>query len=413
VVSLRRELAPVKAYSANLDVDPESDEGVTDAVKRRMEGILDTIEQQAGPLQSAPPEGVEAVLETSHRAMWQALERSAAAFQLGIASNLVVMDYQAGEELLTSVWDQNDPYNRWCPTIVGDEACTHAKVGCVATAAAQIMRYWAWPPYGVGWYDDDYDWPNMPDDITGASPPAQIDAVAELCHEVGEAAGTDYGCTESTAWVGGKPGADMRDAYDDHFRYNDNTDFEQRWHYTSTEDWFNIIRDNINANQPLQYALLDLSVGEGFAGHSMVADGWKVVGSTRMVHMNYGWGYTCTWEDITNLPGAEGMIRKIRPAPSLGDWLGDNTTYGKTSFNYRYFNRDATGRNVTFAAGQNLQFLPGVTVRCTSPTGGRIRFEGSGSDSTRLFSIKGTAVAGIRIYNGGIRLYQNGGVRFH
>ena len=75
-------------------------------------------------------------------------------------------------------------------------------------AAATLSALWtvsrAWPPYGVGQYDDDYDWPSMPDDITGNSPAVQIDAVAELCYEVGKAAGTDYGCSESTAWVGGK-----------------------------------------------------------------------------------------------------------------------------------------------------------------------------------------------------------------
>lgn len=53
-----------------------------------------------------------------------------------------------------------------------------------------------------------------------------------------------------------------------------------------------------------------------------------------------------------------------------------------------------------------------------SPLSGEyIRFESSSSLNTRLFSIKGTSgeamVAGIQIYNGGIRMYQNGCIKFH
>jgi hypothetical protein len=50
---------------------------------------------------------------------------------------------------LTSAWDQGSPYNDQCPVLTpgSDE---HVKVGCVATAAAQIMNYWQWPPSPTG-----------------------------------------------------------------------------------------------------------------------------------------------------------------------------------------------------------------------------------------------------------------------
>ena len=92
---------------------------------------------------------------------------------------------------LTSHWHQDSPYNNDCP----DLGCTttsngRSVVGCVATAGAQIMYYWAWPPYGEGSpYSDTYDWPNMRDSVTTSSPAAQQAAVAELSHEVGLAVG--------------------------------------------------------------------------------------------------------------------------------------------------------------------------------------------------------------------------------
>ena len=50
---------------------------------------------------------------------------------------------------LTSQWHQGSPYNDQCPTLTpgSDE---HVAVGCVATATAQIMYYWKWPPTGTG-----------------------------------------------------------------------------------------------------------------------------------------------------------------------------------------------------------------------------------------------------------------------
>jgi len=48
---------------------------------------------------------------------------------------------------LTCTWGQGSPYNDDCPELTPN-ADEHALVGCTATAAAQIMYYWQWPPSG-------------------------------------------------------------------------------------------------------------------------------------------------------------------------------------------------------------------------------------------------------------------------
>lgn len=48
--------------------------------------------------------------------------------------------------LLSTTWDQSDPYNELCPQRLGQRALT----GCVATSMAQVMKYWNWPDTGVG-----------------------------------------------------------------------------------------------------------------------------------------------------------------------------------------------------------------------------------------------------------------------
>jgi hypothetical protein len=464
VISLRRELAPVKAYSAVSNLDPESDEGIADIIKGGMERVLNAIEAQIGPLESVRTKDLENILEINYRQSWEELEGDAVAFKQQLGSGVMAMDYQAGNPLLSSNWHQGDPYNALCPT--GHTGCTNCcpgepqpcnptlptAVGCVATAGAQIMKYWAWPPSGSveshssTWDGDDscggnvgggtlsatlsdpYEWRNMADDYVwnpwlnrwqdeNGDPltQAHLDAVAELCYEVGVVVGMDYGVCGS-----GADTSNMEGVYENYYRYSTNCNVKYRKDYDSAIEWFNRIKSDLNANRPLQYKV---------PGHSIVVDGWQELGSTptRQYHMNYGWAgwvppnnpdwasYTNsnTWYTLDALPGSnrdeEDLIEDIYPAPIL--WGSLSGTYIQPPFPYRYFTQDATGSSATFQSGQNLQFLPGIVVACTSTTGGSIRFEGSSSDNTLLFT-RGDTSQGVLIYNGTIKLNQGGSIKF-
>jgi len=57
--------------------------------------------------------------------------------------------------LISTTWAQGDPYNQQCPL---DSNGCRTIVGCVATAASQIMKYWSHPKTGAGnisylWYN--------------------------------------------------------------------------------------------------------------------------------------------------------------------------------------------------------------------------------------------------------------------
>jgi hypothetical protein len=350
------------------------------------------------------------------------------------------LNFQEGGVLLSSSWGQGAPYNRFCP--VG-QAGSRTLVGCVATAAAQIMNYWSWPPSGVGshayaWpgdescggyacgktlhatFGDAYDWPHMADQYLADGAGgwqdengdpltwARIDAVAELNYEVGVAVGMNYG-----ADISGVSPTPMEAVYEGHFRYAGDIVERDRLDYGAVE-WFNRLKDQFDAKRPVQYTVL---------GHSMVADGWRETGSTpmRQIHLNPGWGpdavcggYTCRlWYTLDALmvgePGHETMLENIYPAPALGAWLSGR--YPSPEFAYRYFDRDAMGHDARFDAGQYLQFLPGVTVRSTGPSGGRISFDGLRTANTYLFT-RGDRSTGIRIYSGQIHLLENGAFTF-
>ena len=432
IVSVRKELAPIKAYSDENDLNPDADTGLPDLIKGKMNRIIRGIEQRAGVLDRIPDHALDRILEINYHSAWDDLigtegERSASAFTDEV---VVAMNYQGGDYLIRSSWHQNPPYNNMTP----DLGCTttsngRAKVGCVALAASQIMDYWNWPPYGTGLVlpepfispptGDPYDWPNILDVVTTGSATAEQDAVAELTSEVGVAVSMNYGCGTSGAFVDNMPFV-----YENYYRYSGYALYRTRvapvggtWPAIT---WFNYIKDELNLNRPIQYDVREW--------HSFVADGWQEIGSTpvRQYHMNYGWGYECefldgcnTWYTLDSLYYAdsdssivkEAMVTGLFPAQSVQDTLSG--TYARNpDFPYYYFDQDATGHSATFVEGLNLQFLHGISVTNTSTTGGSFRFESSAFEPTRLFT-RGDPSKGVRLEQSGtLKISQNGSIRF-
>jgi hypothetical protein len=216
--------------------------------------------------------------------------------------------------LLTNVWHQDYPYNALCPIGYGNDRCA---VGCVATSASQIMHYWQWPPAGQGendywWpgdssctpelhgegqhlyadYSDNYDWTNMPDEADYDSPQEVIDAVSELCFEIGNAFYMDYGVCGSGVWPSAVQDT-VIPAYEYNFRYMEGVidqEYRTDWSTSSNYQWFQyVIKPEIDAGRPMQYFV---------TSHAFVCDGWRDDGGTRQYHFNYGWGpgqYIAWW----------------------------------------------------------------------------------------------------------------------
>jgi hypothetical protein len=385
--------APVKVWSDTCDLDPDAPGGMAALIRDRLvalHALLNPAPQAAGAVGPVPA-GAAPELEIDYGPAWD--------WMLGAAPSLTEVpagNYGSGQILLTSTWGQGQPYNNDCPYL----GCTQqdnngrAVVGCVATAGAQIMRYWCWPPYGVsGIYADAYDWANMPNYVTPGSPAVQQAAIAEISHEIGVAVDMDYGCAASSAIT-----ADMEGVYEGQYRYSSACQYKWRSSYTAAE-WFNRICDQLNANRPLQYRVVD---------HSIVADGWRVSGGLNQYHMNYGWyGSDNGWYTLDALKlgndDEEYVVEAILPQVSLGPTPAG--TYARNAaFPYRYFDRDALSTGATFSAGQNLQSLPRIVVECTS---GTVRFDSTAALWTRLFN-RGDITCGARLTGGTIKLRGGG-----
>jgi hypothetical protein len=412
LVSLRKELPPVMVSSEVDDLDPDANAPMVDLLHVRMAATLDAIEQRVGHIESAPTGALLDFLESDYRGAWTALSTPAVTFkQQPVAkprtalSRQATANYSEGQVLLSTNWHQVDPYNQECLIV---SPCTNrCPAGCVAIAHAQIMRHWAWPPYGVGSpYDDVYDWPRILDNLTAASYSTEIDAAAELIHEVGAAVYMHYceygdNCNSSSAM----PHED--ELYKTHYRYSDAGQYDQRRNYATAADWFNHLKAQFQLNQPVYYTI---------PGHAVVADGWREVyiGGvlTMQYHINYGHANNNTaWWTVDNIPGGapndEDIYENILPVQTMGDAV--NGTYSLLDFPYRYFNRDAVSTyGADLASGQYLQFLAGVKLTCA---GGSIRFNGDDRQNTHLYS-NGDPTSGIRIDNGLVQLNRNGGITF-
>ena len=194
--------------------------------------------------------------------------------------------------LLTTTWDQGQYYNSLCPEDANGPG-GHAQTGCVATAMAQIVKYWSDPTPGRGTHSYEtnygeltvnyeaitYDFDDMPSALTELSTPQQISAVAKLMYNCGVASNMSYGAYESSS-----NDVDARAGLINFFRFSPDLSYAERNTFTNDE-WNNLLRENIAANCPMIYS------GHGNnGGHSFVCDGYN---SNDYFHFNFGWGGFC------------------------------------------------------------------------------------------------------------------------
>ena len=199
--------------------------------------------------------------------------------------------------LLTTTWDQGEPYNAYCPTLNDQTALT----GCVATAMAQIAYYHKYPTSQVpslasyisdtnkinvsAWGATTFDWDNMLDSYSGSYTNEQKKAVATLMRYCGQAAQMDYGFT-SGAYNG-----DALNAFTKRLGYNDNATFKSAASY-SANGWEDLIYKEVRDGRPVYYSALNGNDGgPQCGGHAFVIDGYKSDGN--YFHVNWGWGGAC------------------------------------------------------------------------------------------------------------------------
>lgn len=203
---------------------------------------------------------------------------------------------QAVNPLCQTQWNQAPNENGMCPySAQYNERCV---TGCVATAMAQIMKFWNYPAQGVGnhSYNDQnfgtqsanfgattYDWAGMPNVLNSAN-----NSVATLMFHCGVAVDMSYGVGAtggSSAYVVASESpvqACAEYGYKTYFGYDAGAmQGIVRQNY-SDANWKSALKTDLDAGRPVQYA----GFGNG-GGHTWVCDGYD---QNDMFHQNWGWG---------------------------------------------------------------------------------------------------------------------------
>lgn len=203
---------------------------------------------------------------------------------------------QAVNPLCQTKWNQAPNENGQCPfdNQYGERTVT----GCVATAMAQIMKFWNYPTQGTGFHSYNeqsygtlsanfgattYNWSGMPNILN--SPDADV---ATLMFHCGVSVEMKYGVAQtggSAAYVVSSQSpiqACSEYCYKTYFGYDPATlQGVVRQNYSET-NWKNLLKGELDAGRPLQYA----GFGNG-GGHTWVLDGYD---NNDFFHQNWGWG---------------------------------------------------------------------------------------------------------------------------
>jgi hypothetical protein len=198
--------------------------------------------------------------------------------------------------LCKTTWNQSPYYNYTCPFDNTQNA--HAVTGCVATAMAQVMKYWNYPATGNGSHSytpysnpqygtqsanfgaTTYRWSAMTNAINNTS----TGAIDTIMYHAGVSVNMDYGVDGSSAFViqAASPITNCAEyALKSYFRYKSSLQGLYRNNY-GTSQWMIILKTELNAGRPVIYA--------GFGtqgGHCWVLDGYD---ANDFVHLNWGWG---------------------------------------------------------------------------------------------------------------------------
>ena len=196
--------------------------------------------------------------------------------------------------LLSTQWNQDQPYNLSCPN--------NCMTGCVATAMAQILYYHAQQtgePAELQESIADYTtssygykvtgvekgtailWDEMLPDYANSSTVDDVKkkAVADLMFYCGASVNMDYSTGASEASSRNVPSALTR-----YFGYDKGIHIVSREKWSQTE-WNNMIYNELKENRPVFY---DGSSSDG--GHAFIVDGFD---GEELFHINWGWGGFC------------------------------------------------------------------------------------------------------------------------
>ena len=274
--------------------------------------------------------------------------------------------YTPVENFVMTQWDQGDPYNSMTPEIGGK----HCPTGCVATAMAQVLKYYNYPEksegistYTVGddptennyKFNTTFNWDLILVSYKSDSSEESKQAIGELMRDCGYSVKMQYDKNGSGAYYTNAALGFVRNmGFKEGYVHNANRSF-----YTD-EEWMDIIEREMTAHRPILYGGNN---GKDM-GHAFVFSGLDEDGK---VYVNWGWsGSGDGYYDVANLvPTGTGvigsndfsknqhMVYGLTPDPDLAVFHPKFSEWAFEEGNYTLTPSTVTGR-VSVGAQSNL-----------------------------------------------------------
>lgn len=303
--------------------------------------------------------------------------------------------------LITSMWNQDTPYNEFCPEDPAGPG-GHVYAGCVATAMSMVMNYYKYPITGNGQHSyyaagygtqtanygaTTYEWDAMQNSV-GSSSGQGIPANALLQYHAGVSVNMMYGNDGSGAYS-----TDVPYAVKTYFKYSPSVQYVSRSGYTTT-NWENMLIEQLDANKPIYY-----SGQSPDGGHAWVCDGYQQIGSAKTFHFNFGWGgqdngyYTST--NPNGFTTQQAMVRNFVP--------GNNYPYGCSSKTLELSKgsiEDGSGPLASYNNNLSCTWLIAPVDSVNSITVSFVRFDLSSSDTLYFYDGSDASAPLLAAYSG-------------
>ncbi len=209
--------------------------------------------------------------------------------------------------VLTTLWHQDLPYSLSTP--ICNQTGNHKLTGCVATAMAQVMKYWEYP--------NNISWSILQNSYPINSTTTSAYEVAGLMVDIGLAVNMNWGCNASSA-----SSIAAKNAFKNDFGYNNSITYDD-YHIDD-------IMQNLQWGYPVLLGGYRTRINLGWTyiylnGHQWITDGLReeynlyevdcLIGCcthdisyigknhTYYLHMNWGWGHSTqnVWYYSNNL----------------------------------------------------------------------------------------------------------------
>ncbi|MCO6495813.1 MAG: thiol protease/hemagglutinin PrtT [Bacteroidetes bacterium] len=276
IVSGDDNVIPILGYSNEISFDPNN---IPPSVKKWLEGYKSQIRE---------------AIENNMQAT-QEIEMAWSIYLNGNNTNTPAAPAASVSPLMQTKWNQSPYYNALCP--YDNQNSERTVTGCVATAMAQIMKFWNQPATGSGFHSYNhtkygtlsanfgsttYQWSSMPNVVNSNN-----NAVATLMYHCGISVDMNYDIASnggSGAYVisSESPVTHCSEyAFKNYFGYKSSLQGVARKKYNESQ-WINLLKTELDAGRPILYA----GFGSG-GGHCFVADGYD---NNNYFHFNWGWG---------------------------------------------------------------------------------------------------------------------------